>query len=215
MLLCQPSQHKQTHNAVTSRLLVHKLIIYVVSFTQLKNVNDLYTVLIKPNFFMCLQSLVLIAGESIIYLLKQSFCSWHRVALDERLIFACLKFSEGNVSTEMYFTSETTKQYQILMHSNFLGLPWLIGIHCFMERISSLEPFWWGYVINAHVHTHKGAQVHNVKKSLDSLVKTGMEQVSPCLPDTVDQLCAWSLTSHCKTTSGDYPSYSLSLWLKQ
>lgn len=59
---------------------------------------------------MCLQSGVLIAEESIIYLLKQFPCSWHRVAPDERLIFACLKFSEGNVSTEMYFTSEAAKQ---------------------------------------------------------------------------------------------------------
>lgn len=58
---------------------------------------------------MCLQSLVLIAEESIIYLLKQ-FCSWHGVAPDERLIFACLKFSEGNVNMEIYFTSEAAKQ---------------------------------------------------------------------------------------------------------
>jgi len=80
-----------------------------VSFTQPKNGNDLYTALIKPHFFMCVQSLVLTAEEFVIYLLKQ-FCSWHGVAPDERLTFACLKFSEGNVSTEMYFTSEAAKQ---------------------------------------------------------------------------------------------------------
>lgn len=69
----------------------------------------MYTALIKPNFFMCLQLLVLIAKESIIYLLKQ-FCSWHRVSPDERLIFACLKVSERNVSPEMYSASEAAKQ---------------------------------------------------------------------------------------------------------
>lgn len=69
---------------------------------------------------MCLQSLVLIAEESIIYLLKQFSCSWHRITPDERLIFACLKFSEGNVSTEMCFASEAAKELQILLHSNIL-----------------------------------------------------------------------------------------------
>lgn len=99
-----PNTHRDT-----TRLLVHKLIIKDVSFTQLNNSNDLYTVLIKPNSFMCLQSLVLIAEESIIYLLKQSSCSWHRVAPDERLIFARLKFGEGSVSMEINF-SEAAKQ---------------------------------------------------------------------------------------------------------
>ncbi|KAF2982016.1 hypothetical protein EK904_005522, partial [Melospiza melodia maxima] len=38
------------------------------------------------------KALALIAEESIIYLLKQSSCSWHRVAPDEMLIVARLKF---------------------------------------------------------------------------------------------------------------------------
>lgn len=58
---------------------------------------------------MCSQALVLIAEESIIYLPKQSSCSWHRVAPDERLIFARLKFSEGSVSVEINF-SKVAKQ---------------------------------------------------------------------------------------------------------
>lgn len=76
---------------------------------SLKNGNDLYAVLIKPNFFMCSQALVLIAEESIIYLLKQSSCSWHRVAPDESFIFACLNFDEGSVSMEINF-SKAAKQ---------------------------------------------------------------------------------------------------------
>lgn len=86
---CSAASPSNAHRD-TTQLLVHKLMIKHVYFTQLKNGNDLYTVLIKPNFLMFLQSLVLIAEESIIYLLKQSSCSWHRVAPDERLIFAHL-----------------------------------------------------------------------------------------------------------------------------
>lgn len=68
---------------------------------------------------MCLQALTLIAEESIIYLLKQSSCSWHRVPPDEMLIFARLKFGKGSISMKINF-SKAAKQQEMHLHSNVL-----------------------------------------------------------------------------------------------